>query len=157
MPVWLYWHKQNYCPAPVGLPGMGRIRAQADKKTKPVSNNTMDTFDHDYKQLHPEADLRRRGSTEYQTKTALAARWTLKFITDNPGCTRVDMAAGLGVPRFNLLMKHKLAYWIKPFVDHPAMWFAINFPRDEALKIVTTKVEAWCQATGGGERRESGE
>lgn len=67
-------------------------------------------------------DQWRRGNTSAQARTALRNKAVLLYIKEHPGCTREEIHAALGHGGFELLQRHKLAFYIKNGADD-ARWY----------------------------------
>lgn len=64
----------------------------------------------------------RRGNTSAQAHKALRNKAVMSYIKENPGCTASEIHAALGHGGFDLLQRHKLAFYIK-VGTHDARWY----------------------------------
>ena len=67
-------------------------------------------------------DQWRRGNTSAQANKALRNKAVRLYIKEHPGCTANEIRAALGHGGFELLQKHRLAFYIKTGVED-ARWY----------------------------------
>lgn len=74
-------------------------------------------------QWEAQKDQWRRGNTSAQANAALRNKAVLQYIKEHPGCTRVEIRAALGHGGFDLLQKHRLAFYVKDGGPDLARWY----------------------------------
>ncbi len=74
-------------------------------------------------QMDAQRDQWRRGNTSAQAHKALRNKAVLKYIKEHPGCTKNEIRAALGHGGFELLQRHKLAFYIKANSMEDARWY----------------------------------
>lgn len=91
-------------------------------KTQQTKSEPLPAPDGSHASWDAQKDQWRRGNTSAQAHKALRNKAVMLYIKEHPGCTADEIHAALGHGGFDLLQRHKLAFYIKIGV-HDARWY----------------------------------
>lgn len=92
-------------------------------KKRQTNSERLPASDGSYATWEAQKDQWRKGNTSAQAHKALRNKAVMLYIKEHPGCTANEIHAALGHGGFELLQKHRLAFYIKDNANDNARWY----------------------------------